>query len=101
MIKSDVVHEDKNGSRGLPKNLCSGTKGGQRMTGVVKFFDNRKGFGFLTGEDGNEVYVHFSDIQQEGFKSLKDGESVTYDVEDSEKGPHAVRVVKNDAAAKE
>ena len=61
--------------------------------GLVKWFDVKKGFGFITGPaDGKDVFVHYTSIEGEGFKSLKDGEPVEYEVADSEKGPQAHRV---------
>ena len=62
------------------------------MTGTVKWFDGAKGFGFITGEDDNDVFVHFSQINVEGFKTLEEGQSVTFDVVDGEKGPQAENV---------
>jgi len=60
--------------------------------GVVKWFNNKKGFGFIEQENGPDVFVHFSGIKSEGFKSLKEGEQVTFDIEEGEKGPAAVNV---------
>lgn len=62
--------------------------------GTVKWFNDSKGFGFITKEDGGDVFVHFSDIQGEGFKSLSEGQEVTFEVIDSPKGPKAANVVK-------
>jgi CspA family cold shock protein len=62
--------------------------------GTVKWFNDSKGFGFISKEDGGDVFVHFSDIQDSGFKSLAEGQSVTFDVVDSPKGPKAANVVK-------
>ncbi len=62
--------------------------------GTVKWFNDSKGFGFITGEDGNDVFVHFSSIQGEGFKSLAEGDTVSFDIETDQKGPKAVNVVK-------
>ena len=60
--------------------------------GTVKWFKDEKGYGFIAGEDGVEVFVHFSAIQGEGFKSLKEGEKVTYDVQQGPKGLQAANV---------
>ena len=64
------------------------------MTGKVKWFNAAKGYGFITGDDGNEVFVHFSSILSDGYKSLDDGQDVEYEVNDGEKGPQAINVVK-------
>ncbi|HAP7773286.1 TPA: cold-shock protein [Enterococcus faecium] len=60
--------------------------------GTVKWFNSDKGFGFITGEDGNDVFAHFSAIQGEGFKSLDEGQAVTYDIEEGQRGPQAVNI---------
>ena len=62
--------------------------------GTVKWFNDAKGYGFITAEEGSDVFVHFSAIQGEGFKSLAEGDSVSYDVEKGTKGLQAVNVVK-------
>ena len=62
--------------------------------GTVKWFNSDKGFGFITGEDGNDVFAHFSAIQGEDFKSLDEGQAVTYDIEEGQRGPQAVNIVK-------
>ncbi len=62
--------------------------------GTVKWFNAEKGFGFISREDGSDVFVHFSAIQGDGFKTLEEGQAVTFDVEDSDRGPQAVNVEK-------
>ncbi|MCL5024331.1 MAG: cold-shock protein [Nitrospirae bacterium] len=63
--------------------------------GTVKWFNETKGFGFITAEDGSDVFVHYSSIQGNGFKSLAEGDSVSFDVEKGPKGPKAVNVMKS------
>lgn len=63
--------------------------------GVVKWFNDAKGFGFIEQENGGDVFVHFSSIQGDGFKSLAEGDSVSFDVVQGAKGPQAANVVKN------
>ncbi len=62
--------------------------------GTVKWFNESKGFGFITREDGGDVFVHYSDIQDDGFKTLNEGQSVSFEVVDGPKGPKAANVVK-------
>ena len=62
--------------------------------GTVKWFNESKGFGFITREDGSDVFVHYSSIQGNGFKSLAEGDSVSFDTENGPKGLKAVNVVK-------
>jgi CspA family cold shock protein len=62
--------------------------------GTVKWFNESKGFGFITSEDGGDVFVHFGDIQGEGFKTLAEGDAVSFDVVEGPKGPKAENVVK-------
>ena len=63
-------------------------------TGSVKWFNADKGFGFIEVEGGDDVFVHFSAIQSEGFKSLDEGQSVTFEVEQGQRGPQATNVQK-------
>lgn len=64
------------------------------QSGVVKWFNEAKGFGFIRPEDGSrDIFVHFSAIQADGFKTLKEGQAVTYEVQESGKGPQAQNVV--------
>ena len=60
--------------------------------GTVKWFNEQKGYGFITQEDGPDVFVHYSGINSSGFKTLKEGDKVTFDVEQGKKGPAAVNV---------
>ena len=62
--------------------------------GTVKWFNDAKGFGFVRMDDGKEVFVHYSAITDKGFKSLKEGETVRFDVVEGPKGPQAANVVK-------
>jgi CspA family cold shock protein len=60
--------------------------------GTVKWFKDEKGYGFITGEDGVDVFVHFSEIQAEGFRSLREGQAVTFETSQGPKGPQATNV---------
>lgn len=62
--------------------------------GTVKWFNNQKGYGFISDEQGNDVFVHYSGLNMEGFKSLEEGAAVEYEVVNGEKGPQAVNVTK-------
>ncbi|GAA0361593.1 cold-shock protein [Alkalibacterium iburiense] len=62
--------------------------------GTVKWFNAEKGFGFIEREGGDDVFVHFSAIQSEGFKSLDEGQAVTFDIEEGNRGPQAANVEK-------
>ena len=63
-------------------------------TGKVKWFNNSKGYGFIENEGGGDVFVHYSAIQGDGFKTLNEGEGVEFEVSQGDKGPQAVNVVK-------
>jgi CspA family cold shock protein len=60
--------------------------------GTVKWFSNEKGFGFIEREGGDDVFVHFSQIEQDGYKTLEEGQKVTFEVTDGPKGPQAADV---------
>jgi CspA family cold shock protein len=62
--------------------------------GVVKWFNPKKGYGFITSEDGKEIFVHFSSLQGEGFKTLREGDEVKFEITQGEKGDQATLVVK-------
>lgn len=62
------------------------------MRGTVKWFDEKKGYGFISDENGNDVFVHYSGINMDGFKTIKEQAEVEYDVQDGAKGPQAVNV---------
>lgn len=66
-----------------------------RITGTVKWFNSKKGFGFITRDDGQgDVFVHFSAIQSRGFKTLEEGQKVEFEIVQDEKGPKAANVVR-------
>jgi CspA family cold shock protein len=60
--------------------------------GTVKWFNGTKGYGFITGEDDKDYFVHFSAINVDGFKTLDEGQAVTFDIEEGQKGPQATNV---------
>jgi CspA family cold shock protein len=64
----------------------------QMVNGTVKWFNSEKGFGFITTEDGTDVFAHFSEIQKDGFKTLEEGESVTFEITQGQKGPQASNI---------
>ena len=64
------------------------------VTGKVKWFDNKKGYGFIAQEGGKDVFVHRTEVQGEGFRSLNEGEAVQFEVVQADRGPKAVQVMK-------
>ncbi len=66
----------------------------ERMVGKVKWFNDQKGYGFIAQEGGKDVFVHHSAIQMEGFRTLAEGEEVSYELVEGNKGPQAVNVMK-------
>ncbi len=68
-------------------------------TGKVKWFNAEKGYGFITGEDGKDIFVHYSSINADGYKTLEEGQTVTYDVIESNRGQQASKVTVIQAAA--
>lgn len=73
--------------------FCSILKEVIHMTGTVKWFNSEKGYGFITGEDGKDVFVHFSAIMSDGFKTLEEGQAVTFDVEADPKDSRKLKAV--------
>lgn len=71
------------------------------VQGKVKWFSNVKGFGFIEQEGGQDVFVHYSSIQGEGYKTLEEGDVVSFEIIQGEKGPQASSVIKNKAAKAE
>jgi CspA family cold shock protein len=63
------------------------------IRGVVKWFNESKGYGFISQEEGNDVFVHYSSVQSNGYRSLAEGDLVSFDIEDGPKGPKSVNVV--------
>ena len=64
------------------------------MKGTVRWFNNQKGYGFISDENGQDIFVHYSGLAMEGFKTLDEGQQVEFDVVDGAKGPQAANVVK-------
>ena len=64
------------------------------MKGTIKWFNNQKGYGFITDEEGRDVFVHYSGLVMEGYRSIAEGAAVEFEMTDGEKGPQAINVVK-------
>ena len=67
-------------------------------SGGVKWFDEKKGYGFIEVQDGSDIFVHFSDIQTDGFRKLEEGETVEFELLQGQKGPRATNVVRQNPA---
>ncbi|MFI5295930.1 MAG: cold-shock protein [Thermodesulfovibrionales bacterium] len=65
-----------------------------QQRGTVKWFNETKGYGFITSEDGGDIFVHYSEIQANGFKTLSEGQAVSFELADGPKGPKAVNVTR-------
>jgi len=86
------VHRDV---RSVPQYADAGGKQLERLKGKVKWFNNAKGYGFIGREDGSpDVFVHYSSIQSEGYKSLQEGDDVEFEIAQGPKGPQAENVVR-------
>jgi CspA family cold shock protein len=75
-------------------NMLKKKEGEKMERGTVKWFNNQKGYGFITPEEGPDVFVHHSAIQGDGYKTLDEGQSVEFEINDGPKGPEAKNVVK-------
>ncbi len=71
------------------------------VTGAVKWFDEKKGYGFIEGPNGHDIFVHFLDIEADGFRKLVEGETVNFDLLEGQKGPRATKVVRQVSAGNE
>ena len=85
--EEEIEEEEENNTKEIKA-------GEESMNGTVKWFNDSKGYGFISREDGDDVFVHHSSIAGEGFKSLAEGDNVTFEIEQGDKGPSAVNVQK-------
>ena len=92
-INSATCKHNNNDTNQFQVSLNCAIFGGAIMVGTVKWFNPEKGFGFIEREGGEDVFVHFSAIKAEGYKSLEEGQKVQFDVESGQRGPQAANVV--------
>ena len=78
----------------IPIDCCRRRKVTVSAHGRVKWFSNKKGYGFIAQEEGDDVFVHYQDIKEDGYKTLKENQEVEFDLVDGEKGPKALNVIK-------
>jgi cold shock protein len=84
-----------NGARSVTRNVTVGWR--TQVKGTVKWFNNAKGYGFIGREDGPDVFVHYSAIASEGYKSLQEGDHVDFEISQGQKGPQAANVSKSNS----
>lgn len=82
------------GTRSRPRERGKGEHFVDRLKGTVKWFNNAKGYGFIGRADGPDVFVHYSAINSEGYKSLQEGDQVEFEIAEGQKGPQASNVMK-------
>ena len=99
-MSQENTSQEFNDSEKSVSNLPTAETCTDLLLGTVKWFNDAKGFGFLEHTDGQDVFVHFSVIETEGFKTLKDGEEVRYSIKQGPKGLHAARVVRSEKYVK-
>jgi CspA family cold shock protein len=99
-VSQDNISQESNDSENSVSNMPTAETSTDLLLGTVKWFNDAKGFGFLEHIDGQDVFVHFSVIETEGFKTLKDGEEVRYSIKQGPKGLHAARVVRSEKYVK-
>lgn len=95
VLRFEAIHRDGIRTASTEKKieiLDAFKEGGRMANGIVKWFNVQKGYGFIEQEDGPDVFAHYSGISSEGFKSLNEGDRVTFDVEEGPKGLSAVNI---------